>query len=171
MGCNPTEELLPMGYTPHRITREFVLFLCQSLTKYAYVTDCYCYHPASPFRWWWICLPGLGWRRWWTRSCSRHPAGPLSDGIYRPLAGRELMRLESGSVLTINGGSSSIRFAVYEAGAKPKLRAAGKIDRIGLSGTNLILKEPLLPKQLPLSVSKHQSQKQRAMGCSPHIRA
>jgi len=63
------------------------------------------------------------------------------------------MRLEPARVLTINGGSSSIRFAVYEAGAKPKLRAAGKIDRIGLSGTNLILKGPLRPKQPPLSVS------------------
>ncbi len=40
-------------------------------------------------------------------------------------------------VLTINGGSSSIRFAVYEAGDTPRRRLAGKIDRIGLSGTKL----------------------------------
>jgi hypothetical protein len=33
-------------------------------------------------------------------------------------------------ILTINGGSSSIRFAVYEAGATPRLRVKGKIDRI-----------------------------------------
>ena len=62
------------------------------------------------------------------------------------------MRLGPGSVLTINGGSSSIRFAVYETGAKPKLRATGKIDRIGLSGANLTLTEPSQPKQRPLSV-------------------
>src|SRR5437764_724500 len=32
------------------------------------------------------------------------------------------------SVLTINGGSSSIRFAVYEAGATLRRQLAGKID-------------------------------------------
>ena len=45
-------------------------------------------------------------------------------------------------VLTINGGSSSIRFAVYETGATPRLRLAGKIDRIGLRGTNLTVTQP-----------------------------
>ena len=45
-------------------------------------------------------------------------------------------------VLTINGGSSSIRFAVYEAGEMPRRQLDGKIDRIGLSGTNLIVKDP-----------------------------
>ena len=45
-------------------------------------------------------------------------------------------------VLTINGGSSSIRFAVYEAGETPRRQLDGKIDRIGSSGTNLIVKNP-----------------------------
>jgi acetate kinase len=45
-------------------------------------------------------------------------------------------------VLTINGGSSSIRFAVYEAGEAPRRRLAGKIDRIGLRGTNVIVNDP-----------------------------
>ncbi|HUS08127.1 MAG TPA: acetate/propionate family kinase [Bryobacteraceae bacterium] len=45
-------------------------------------------------------------------------------------------------ILTINSGSSSIRFAVYEAGATLSLRLAGKIDRIGLSGTSLIVAHP-----------------------------
>lgn len=45
-------------------------------------------------------------------------------------------------VLTINGGSSSIRFAVYETGKTPQRRLDGKIDRIGLSGTNLIVNDP-----------------------------
>src|SRR6266571_7370933 len=44
-------------------------------------------------------------------------------------------------VLTINGGSSSIRFAVYEAGETLRRRLDGKIDRIGLSGTNLIVND------------------------------
>ena len=48
---------------------------------------------------------------------------------------------ESCSVLTINGGSSSIRFAVYEAGEPLRRLLDGKIDRIGLSGTNLTVKD------------------------------
>ena len=45
-------------------------------------------------------------------------------------------------VLTINGGSSSIRFAVFEAGKTPRRQLSGKIDRIGLSGTSLIVNRP-----------------------------
>ena len=45
-------------------------------------------------------------------------------------------------VLTINGGSSSIRFAVYEAGETLRRQLDGKIDRIGLSGTNLVVSDP-----------------------------
>ena len=45
-------------------------------------------------------------------------------------------------VLTINGGSSSIRFTVYEAGKTPRRRLAGKIDRIGLSGATLTISDP-----------------------------
>jgi acetate kinase len=44
-------------------------------------------------------------------------------------------------VLTINGGSSSIRFAVYEAGETPGRRLDGKIDRIGLSGTSMTVND------------------------------
>jgi acetate kinase len=52
-------------------------------------------------------------------------------------------------VLTINGGSSSIRFAVYEAGETPRRQLDGKIDRIGLSGTNLIVNGPAGKPQAP----------------------
>src|SRR5579872_7337806 len=45
------------------------------------------------------------------------------------------------SVLTINGGSSSIKFAVYEAGVSPQRRLAGAIDRIGLPGTTLVVND------------------------------
>jgi acetate kinase len=48
----------------------------------------------------------------------------------------------AGCVLAINGGSSSIRFAVVEAGETPQRRLDGKIDRIGLAGTNLIANDP-----------------------------
>src|SRR5438034_6077146 len=45
-------------------------------------------------------------------------------------------------VLTLNGGSSSIRFAVYEAGKTPRRQFYGKIDRIGVGGTNLVVIDP-----------------------------
>lgn len=41
------------------------------------------------------------------------------------------------SVLTINGGSSSIKFSLYRTGEALERRLYGKIDRIGLPGTNL----------------------------------
>jgi acetate kinase len=50
-------------------------------------------------------------------------------------------------LLTINGGSSSIRFALYEAGEPLRLLLDGKVDRIGLSGTNLSFQESAGPTQ------------------------
>ena len=43
------------------------------------------------------------------------------------------------TLLVINGGSSSIRFALYAAGGEARPVLAGKIDRIGLRGTHLTL--------------------------------
>jgi len=40
-------------------------------------------------------------------------------------------------ILTINGGSSSIKFALYAAVKALKRGLCGTVDRIGLSGTNL----------------------------------
>lgn len=62
-------------------------------------------------------------------------------------------------LLTINGGSSSIRFAVYEAGQTPQRRLDGKIDRIGLSGTNLIISDPAGKPQAPrrLAAADHRT--------------
>ena len=45
-------------------------------------------------------------------------------------------------VLTINGGSSSIKFALYRRGDPPKRGLQGKIDRIGLPGTSLAFHDP-----------------------------
>jgi acetate kinase len=44
-------------------------------------------------------------------------------------------------ILTINGGSSSIKFALYEVTEPLKRGLYGKIDRIGLSGTNLTFQD------------------------------
>lgn len=45
--------------------------------------------------------------------------------------------LREASVLAINGGSSSIKFALYQIGEPPRRGYFGKVDRIGLDGTNL----------------------------------
>jgi acetate kinase len=41
------------------------------------------------------------------------------------------------AILTLNGGSSSIKFAFYQAKESPTRMLYGNVDRIGLSGTNL----------------------------------
>ena len=61
------------------------------------------------------------------------------------------------SMLTINGGSSSIKFALYQAGEPLKRGLYGKVDRIGLSGTNLTFSDP----------AKHQ-QESRKLAASDH---
>jgi acetate kinase len=45
-------------------------------------------------------------------------------------------------ILTINGGSSSIKFALYQVGERLKRGLYGKVERIGLSGTNLAFHDP-----------------------------
>ena len=47
------------------------------------------------------------------------------------------MKPTSHSVLTINGGSSSIKFALYQTGQPLKRGLYGTVDRIGLPSTNL----------------------------------
>lgn len=45
----------------------------------------------------------------------------------------------SGYVLTINGGSSSLKFAVFSATPVPERRLSGKIERIGLADSTLTI--------------------------------
>jgi acetate kinase len=45
-------------------------------------------------------------------------------------------------ILTIHGGSSSIKFVLYQTGEPLERRLYGKVDRIGLSGTNLTFNDP-----------------------------
>ena len=40
-------------------------------------------------------------------------------------------------LLTVNGGSSSLRFALFDRADPPARRASGRIERIGLAGTRL----------------------------------
>jgi acetate kinase len=48
-----------------------------------------------------------------------------------------IMNMDQSCVLTISGGSSSIKFALYRIDDAPECLLHGKIDRIGLSDSNL----------------------------------
>ena len=52
------------------------------------------------------------------------------------------MKTDLPCILTINGGSSSIKFALYRVDEPLQRRLYGKVDRIGLSGTNLTFHGP-----------------------------
>jgi len=52
------------------------------------------------------------------------------------------MTSDGAQVLAINGGSSSIRFALFGVGATLERGLSGVIDRIGLSGTTLTFHDP-----------------------------
>ena len=69
------------------------------------------------------------------------------------------MKPASPSILTINGGSSSIKFALYPAGEPLKRRLYGTVDRIGMSGTNLTFHDPATNHQdsSSLDASDHRS--------------
>lgn len=62
-------------------------------------------------------------------------------------------------ILTINGGSSSIRFALYHVEEPLKRGLYGMLDRIGLSGTNLTFNDPTRKQQESrnLAASDHKS--------------
>ena len=62
-------------------------------------------------------------------------------------------------VLTINGGSSSIKFALYQVGQPLKRGLHGMVDRIGLTGTNLTFEDATGKRQesLNLTAADHKS--------------
>jgi len=57
------------------------------------------------------------------------------------------------SVLTLNGGSSTIKFALYQVGKPLKRKLYGKIDRIGLSGTKLMCSDSSGNQQKSYSIA------------------
>lgn len=60
-------------------------------------------------------------------------------------------------ILTINGGSSSIRFALYQVNEPLQRGLYGKVDRIGLGGTNLIFHDPDGMPHDSLTIPDHKS--------------
>ena len=69
------------------------------------------------------------------------------------------MKSNKPSILTINGGSSSIRFVLYHVEEPLKQGLYGKVDRIGLDGTNLTFHDPAKNQQdsRKLVASDHKS--------------
>src|ERR1035438_1409705 len=69
------------------------------------------------------------------------------------------MKPSDSQILTINGGSSSIKFALYAAMEPLKRGLYGTVDRIGLSGTNLTVHDADGKPQLsqPLIATDHKS--------------
>jgi len=55
-------------------------------------------------------------------------------------------------LLVLNGGSSSIRFAIYDAGTTLRRVLSGLVDRIGLSGTHMLVNDPMASAQRTLSL-------------------
>src|SRR5450631_1220693 len=69
------------------------------------------------------------------------------------------MKPANSLILAINGGSSSIKFALYRVEETLQRRFYGKVDRIGMSGTNLTFHDPDGKPQDNLSIvaSDHKS--------------
>jgi acetate kinase len=69
------------------------------------------------------------------------------------------MKPVSPDILTINGGSSSIKFALFQISQPLKRTLHGKVDRIGLSGTNLTFEDANgnKPSSQKLAAADHKS--------------
>src|ERR1700676_5290669 len=61
------------------------------------------------------------------------------------------------TVLTINAGSSSIRFGIFEASRPPRRLLRGKIERIGSDDASLTVDQgaDFAPMQIKAGVEKH----------------
>lgn len=57
-------------------------------------------------------------------------------------------------ILAVNGGSSSIKFALYQMAAQPKKGLHGKIERIGLPGTHFVYVGPARMQQIELDIGE-----------------
>jgi acetate kinase len=70
---------------------------------------------------------------------------PINPGRVEPSIHTDTVNAipESYSLLTMNGGSSSIRFALYDEIKPLRRRLDGKLDRVGLSGTSLTYKDSI----------------------------
>src|SRR6267143_4299394 len=61
------------------------------------------------------------------------------------------------TVLTINAGSSSIRFAMFEAGQPPRRLLQGKIERVGSNDASLTVDHSVdsAPTKIKAGINQH----------------
>ncbi len=78
----------------------------------------------------------------------------LRDGV-KAGAGLKHSRSTAAPVLTINGGSSSVRFAVFEFGVPPQRVLSGQIERIGLTDPVLNVTQDNAHERLAVAASNH----------------
>lgn len=64
----------------------------------------------------------------------------MSNG--RDIPSDEALSPRIASVLAINGGSSSVKFAIHQTGTSPAVSFRGRVDRIGQAGTTLTWSGP-----------------------------
>ncbi|MDB5354741.1 MAG: acetate kinase [Phycisphaerales bacterium] len=83
------------------------------------------------------------------------PSNPPESGTASSKPAREAAK--TGCVLTINGGSSSIKFAIYRAGDPPTRTLLGQVERIGQKGAALSAKDAAgrVIEQKPLEAADH----------------
>jgi acetate kinase len=65
--------------------------------------------------------------------------------------------VEAGRVLTVNGGSSSVKFAIFDRSNPPQRLLGGQVQRIGQDGTTLTLSAQGQTTHRPLKASDHRS--------------
>jgi acetate kinase len=58
-------------------------------------------------------------------------------------------------ILTINGGSSSIKFALFELGKIPEKAYYGQLTRVGTTGARFVVNGE--SKSLPVAATSHRS--------------
>jgi hypothetical protein len=75
-------------------------------------------------------------------SFTRIISPPAPNWLLSGFRRRAFVKPTNPSILTINGGSSGIKLALYQAGEPLKRTPHGTIDCIGLSGTNLTFDDP-----------------------------
>ncbi|MBE3639655.1 acetate/propionate family kinase [Mangrovicoccus algicola] len=73
-------------------------------------------------------------------------------------------------ILTLNAGSSSLKYAVYRDGAAPELRAVGQVDRIGSEAAHLVLKREGETETRELGAADHARAVEAILDiCTPHM--
>ena len=65
------------------------------------------------------------------------------------------MNLNPVKILTLNSGSSSLKFAIYENGVDERRILSGNVERIGGRGASLEIKEQTSSRQIKIAAPDH----------------